>query len=142
MAVTFLTWLVGFVAVFAANALFHTFVAARFYDPHLGGVTLPMAQANPVLIALVDVVLVAAMAYFILRTGGQPTHWAEAAKTGAMIGLIGSWTYNLVNYALIPAWPVAGSMLDVFWHVILGAAGGVLMAAVYNRLSARLQARH
>ena len=142
MRVTILTWLAVFIAVFAANALFHTFVAAGFYDSHLGGVTLPMAQANPLLIALVDVVLVAAMAYFILRTYGQRTQRVEAAKTGATIGLIGSWTYNLVNYALIPAWPVAGSIIDVLWHVTLGAAGGVFMVAVYNGLSTRFQARH
>lgn len=100
-----------------------------------------MAQANPLLVALVDVVLVAAMAYFILGRGGQPTQRVEAAKTSAIVGLIGSWTYNFVNSALIPAWPVAGSIIDVLWHVILGAAGGVFMLTVYNRLSAKFQTR-
>ena len=38
--------------------------------------------------------------YFILRTRGQSVQRFEAAKAGALIGLVGAWTYNLVNSAL------------------------------------------
>ncbi|HEY7467071.1 MAG TPA: DUF2177 family protein, partial [Dehalococcoidia bacterium] len=129
--------LATFIALFGLNALFHTFVAAALYDPHLGGITLPMSQANPFLVALVDVVLVAVMAYFILRAGAPPVQRREAFKAGALVGLVGAWTYNTVNAALIPSWPVLGTIVDVLWHVALGGLCAVLMAWVYNALADR-----
>ena len=132
LRVTLASGLTAFIGVFSANALFHTFVAPRFYDAPLAGLTLPMAQASPILVALVDVVLVTTMAYFILRPVAKPIPRVEAAKAGALINLVAAWTYNLVNSALIPAWPLAGTIVDVFWHVMLGAASGVLMVDAFG----------
>jgi uncharacterized membrane protein len=138
MRVIVLSWLAAFVVLFGSNAIFHTFGAAGLYDPYLSGVTLPMAQANPVLVAMVDAVLAAAMAYFLFSDGrALPVRRLEAAKAGAVVGLVGAWTYNLVNSALIPSWPVVATIVDVAWHVMLGATAGTLMASVHGALVAR-----
>jgi uncharacterized membrane protein len=131
-------WLAAFVVIFASNGLFHTFVAAALYDPPLLGIMRPMARADPFRVALVDVVLAGAMAYFILRPAARPARPArprDAAAAGAVVGLVGAWTYNVVNSALIPRWPATAAIVDVLWHVALGAIGGVLLARVHRALA-------
>jgi uncharacterized membrane protein len=135
MRAILLSWLAAFIVVFGLNGLFHTFVAPGLFDLPLQGVMPSMASANPFLIALVDVLLVAVMARFILRA--QAARRSEAAATGALIGLVAAGTYHLVNGALIPAWPVAGAVVDVLWHVALGAGGGLLLALVHRTLAGR-----
>ena len=132
MRATILSWLAAFILIFGLNGLFHTFFAAGLYDPYLNGVMLPMAKANPFFVACVDAVLVAVMAYFILR---RPVQQLAGAKSGLAIGLVASWTYNFINRAMIPGWPMASAIVDILWHAMLGAAGGVLMAWVYNALA-------
>lgn len=135
MRATILSWPAAFILIFGLNGLFHTFVAAGLYDPYLHGLMLPMAQANPGFVAGVDAVLVAVMAYFILRTSTQPVQKLAGAKSGLAIGLVAAWTYNFINRAMIPGWPMASALVDILWHAMLGAAGGALMAWVYNALA-------
>ncbi len=138
MRATTSSWLASFVVLFGLNGVFHTFLAAPLYDAHLQGVMSPMAQANPVPIALTDGILVLVMAVLLFGGGREqrPTR-ADGARIGALTGLAASATYNLVNSAMVARWPMLATTIDIVWHVALGAMAGVVLTWIHGLVDRR-----
>jgi uncharacterized membrane protein len=125
--------LAAFVSLFPANGVFHTLVAARFFDRELGALApavLPMHDARPLAVAVLDLTLAALVVYVAGR--GAPTP-ARGALGGLVVNLASSAAWNLGNAASFRSWPIAVIFLDVFWHCALGAFAGFVAAAVLRK---------
>ena len=128
-------WAGTFLVVFAANGLFHAGPGARFFDAELAGISSArkLAGGSPLYPALIDMNLVLAMLIVTLR-GMRPERLVrDGAEVGALLGLVASATWNLANHAVIIGWPLMVTLVDVGWHIALGAAGGALMGRLLAR---------
>lgn len=138
----FLAWLGTFVVVFAANGLFHAGPGARFFDAELVSVTSArkLAGGSPLYPALIDANLVLAMLLCTLRGLRAGSLKRDAALIGALLGLVASATWNLANHAVIVGWPAIVSLVDVAWHLALGALGGTILGLLLARGARRAAA--
>ena len=131
-----LSWLPTFVVVFALNGIFHTKIAANFFDTNLNQLEPAihkMSETRPQWVAVLDLVLTFGMTYFITIRQTDKIKLSEAAFAGALLNLISSGAWNFANAAMFN-WPIIVTAGDVAWHVSLGAAGGVLIGSIYNRI--------
>lgn len=131
-------WLPSFIVVFGLNGLFHSVLAASYFDNQLSSFRPPlkmMSEANPLWVALLDLMLVFAMTYFIAFRQGLKTNYVRAAFAGGLISLISSGAWNFANAAMFQGWPVSLTMVDMVWHIALGAVGGALISWLYNRFN-------
>jgi uncharacterized membrane protein len=127
------TWILTFIVVFGLNGLFHSVLAASFFDNHLsmiGGVK-KMSASDPAPVALLDFILVFGMTFLIARTKDGRISLREGAWIGGLINLISSGAWNLANSSMFN-WPVIVTIGDIMWHVFLGSMGGTLVAALLN----------
>ena len=138
-----LCWIPTFVVIFGMNGIFHAKIAADFFDRNLSQLQPAihkMHDTNPLWVGLLDLMLTFGMTYFItLRQSGRIA-LGTAAFAGGLINLISSGAWNFANAAVF-AWPVTVILGDVLWHVTLGAAGGLMIASLYNYISKRSQSQ-
>lgn len=131
-------WLPTFIVVFGLNGLFHSLLAASYFDEQLSSFRPSiklMSEANPVWVGLLDVVLVFGMTYFIIYRQVLKIEYGRAVFAGALISLISSGAWNFANSALFQGWPVSLTVVDILWHVVLGAVGGAQITWIYNRFN-------
>lgn len=134
---TFLScWLPTFVVMFGLNGAFHGKLAAPFFDAQLSQLEPAihkMGDINPLWVTLLDFVLTFGMTYFVLVRQTGLIKASDAAFAGALVNLVAAGTWNFANAAMF-SWSNTVTIADIAWHVCLGAAGGSLIAAIYNRL--------
>lgn len=131
-------WLPSFIVFFGLNGIFHSLLAASYFDEQLSAFRPSiklMSDVNPVWVGLLDVLLVFGMTYFIVYRQGLKIEYGRAVLAGALINLISSGAWNFANTAMFEGWPFSLTMVDILWHVVLGAAGGALIAWLYNRFN-------
>ena len=129
-------WLPTFVVVFGLNGVFHGQIAANFFDTHLSQLAPAihkMSDSNPLWVALLDLILTFGMTYFITIRQAYKINVSEAAFAGGLVNLISSGAWNFANAAMF-SWSIAVTAGDIAWHMLLGAMGGILIGAIYNRL--------
>lgn len=117
--------------MFPLNGLFHSVLAAGFFDRELAALApaiRPMKEANPLFVLLLDATIAAAIVALLAR---QPSPTArQGASVGALANLLTSSAWNLANAASLVTWSATAAVADIAWHVALGAAAGALAATV------------
>ena len=102
-------------------------IARDFYDAALGPLKRP-AVLWPAA-ALFYVFYVAA----IVRLVVVPSRGSrEAAKRGAVLGLVCYGTYELTNWAVIAGWPALLVPVDLAWGVFLTSLSGAVGRALWR----------
>lgn len=129
-------WLPTFVVVFGLNGIFHGQLAANYFDTNLNQlkpVIHNMKDTNPLWVGLLDLVLTFGMTYFITIRQTEKINLSNAAFSGGLINLISSGAWNFANAAMF-SWSTTVTIVDIIWHISLGAVGGLLIGVIYNRL--------
>lgn len=123
----FLTWLVTFVLLTAANYLFHGVLAYSFFYGGLKDIIYHTTEeVHSRYVALDYALMVAANLYFTVNSANK-NYAIQGMISGGIVGLVAFGTWNLVNYAFIPHWPMSIVIVDIVWHVVVGIiSGGVL----------------
>ena len=132
-----LATLAAFVVLFPANGLFHTILAAGFFDGRLAALApalLPMHAAKPLAVAVLDFTLAALIVYVVGRD--QRPSARRGLLGGLAVNLASSAAWNLGNTASFAQWPLDVTLVDVAWHCALGSVVGVAVAAVLRRSDA------
>ena len=133
-----ITWVLTFVLVFGLNGVFHSGVAASFFDSNLQNIASvkKMKDSNPLPVALLDLIIVFTMTYLITNNKPSKIKIVEGAIAGGLINLATSGAWNLANTAMFD-WPLTVTIGDMAWHAALGCGGGALIAWMYNRAGIR-----
>jgi antitoxin PrlF len=115
------------VSLCVLNFLFHQVLAADFFDRELQGKVLPVRQLSPLWPAVIYAMSALAMVAFAARGPATARPWRAAVLGGGFVGLLTFGTWNLMNYAWLPGWPLSVVLVDTSWHVVCGLiSGGVL----------------
>lgn len=134
---TFLScWLPTFIVVFGLNGVFHGKLAANFFDTNLiqlEPAIHKMSDTNPLWVGLLDLILTFGMTYFITIRQTDKISLSSAAFAGGLVNFISSGAWNFANAAMF-SWSTTVTVGDIIWHISLGAVGGLLIGAIYNRL--------
>jgi uncharacterized membrane protein len=97
-------------------------VARKFYRRHLGGVM----AASPRWSAAILFYLLYAVGvwFFAVDPAVQNADPGEAARRGALLGLLAYGTYDLTNMATLKKWPLILTVVDMGWGAVMTAAVG------------------
>ncbi|MDQ1238128.1 MAG: hypothetical protein QG577_312 [Thermodesulfobacteriota bacterium] len=98
------------------DALWLGVVAPKFYKSQIGFIL----AKNPNWIAAVLFYLLYIAGMVVFVTGREGT-LLQAAMRGALFGLVCYATYDLTNLATLEGWPIAVTLVDLFWGTFLGA---------------------
>ena len=129
MKTPLIAYLAAGIAFLAVDAIWLTVMADALYRPLLGDRLEPQFHLAP------------AIAFYLIYVGGivflavLPALAAGKAATallnGAVLGLVAYATYDLTNQATLRDWPLAVTLADIAWGMVvtaLGASAGFLAA--------------
>jgi uncharacterized membrane protein len=119
-----LKYVAAFVAAVAAMMLLDFLwlgaIAGDLYKHGIGH--LLAERPNFVAAALFYLVFVAGVMYFAVLPHRIRGGWHDTLRSGALLGLLVYASYDLTNLALLAAWPVGLSMIDIIWGMLLTVA--------------------
>lgn len=107
---------VTFVVFLAIDALFIVFFAESLYREQLAELIVTQPLWGPGL--LFYVIYALALTVLVIEPAVSA---AQAARKGALLGLVAYGTYALTNLTLINGWPWVLSILDMLWGPLLSA---------------------
>jgi uncharacterized membrane protein len=130
-----LGWLAANVVLGGAAPLFHVQLAGDLMSRELSGIALPPSEvASRVEFAVIGYVLAAsATTWFVLLPPPAHRTLIRSGLAGAIVGLVGDGTWNLLNLMNLPRWSLAWSLADTGWHTAIGFVVGMLIFWIASR---------
>ncbi len=110
-------YLASFAAFFALDMLWLGLIAGNFYKQHLGFLMAPGVNWYAALIFYFLYIL--GVLVFVVVPGLTDNTFALMLVRAALFGLITYATYDLTNLATIRDWPLAVTMVDLLWGMVL-----------------------
>jgi len=132
-----LTSIPAIIIAMILNGVFHAVIAAPFFNKELAVISCaakPIEETNPALLLLVETIWVSVLTYFLIHQSPPQLAWREAAFAGALINLVAAGTWNFINAAMIP-WSFMLVLVDLPWHLLVGAVAGASISLIYNTLN-------
>ena len=130
----FFSWLTAFIVLTALNFLFHEIWAYSFFYGMLKNIIISNpGEVHSQYVALNYALMVAANLYIMVNSSNK-NHVVQGMVSGGIIGLVAFGTWNLVNYAFIPHWPMSIVAVDIPWHIVAGIIDGGVLGIVSSWL--------
>ena len=76
----------------------------------------------------------AGLVVFVIAPAVEKDSWVRALLFGALFGLITYATYDLTNLATLKDWPLALTVVDLIWGMVLAASVSVGTYLVANKI--------
>jgi hypothetical protein len=129
--------LITLVAAIVLNAVFHTVIAASFFDhafSSFGNNVRPIRETNPGLLSLVEFTWVCALFYLLSLNQKGRMSFPKAILGGMMINASVAGTWNFINASMFTVYPSSVILPDMAWHVlVIGPVAGAMIAGLYNK---------
>ena len=111
---------VSTVAFFAIDMFWLGVVARGFYRRQLSG--LLADQVNWAAAITFYLLYIAGIVFFVTLPAARAGSLTRALAAGAFFGLVAFATYDLTNIATLKGWPVAVTVADICWGMVLAAS--------------------
>lgn len=121
--------LAAWIVMFGLSGLWHTVIMADYYVSFLEAVTRPEPNFLMVGNGYLALAILMGWTYPLGYSGGSAL--AEGARFGAVIGLLWILPFSLVLSGILEV-SVAQVAVDSAWHILEGAAGGIILAHGYG----------
>jgi uncharacterized membrane protein len=108
---------------FALDMLWLGVAAKNFYTKQIG--FLMKTNVNWLAAISFYMLFVAGLVLFVVAPATEKSSWVRALVFGAVFGLITYSTYDLTNLATLKNWPLALTVVDLVWGMVLAAAVSV-----------------
>jgi uncharacterized membrane protein len=108
---------------FAADMIWLGVVAKNFYAKQIG--FLMKANVNWAAGILFYLLFLAGLVVFVIAPAVEKESWERALLLGALFGLITYATYDLTNLATLKDWPLALTVVDLIWGMVLAGSVSV-----------------
>ncbi|MCF3641866.1 DUF2177 family protein [Rhizobium sp. TRM95111] len=112
-----------------ADAIWLTTMAGTLYRPLLGDKLAPQVHVAPAIAFYL--IYSAGIVFFAVLPALAGGGLSKAALNGAVLGLVAYATYDLTNHATLRDWPLAVTLADMVWGMVVttaGASAGFLAA--------------
>ena len=113
--------------MFALSGLWHSVLMADLYASEM-----MRAEPSMMLIGVSYLVLALLMAYMYPKGIEGTNKIVNGIKFGVLIGLIWVLPHSLVIHAVTEGSPLNDILIDVAWHAVEQACGGVVIAMIYG----------
>jgi uncharacterized membrane protein len=103
--------------------------AKNFYTKQIGFLMTP--KVNWVAAILFYLLFLVGLVVFVIAPAVEKDSWVRGLLLGALFGLVTYATYDLTNLATLKDWPVALTIVDLIWGMVLAgcvSAGTCLIA--------------
>jgi len=97
--------------------------AKNFYTKQIGFLMTP--KVNWTSAILFYLLFLVGLVVFVIAPAVEKDSWARALVLGALFGLITYATYDLTNLATLKDWPLALTMVDLTWGMVLAGSVSV-----------------
>ena len=118
----------------AIDAVWLGVVARDFYMGQIGERLRP--EPDLFVAALFYLGYAGSIVFFAVVPAHTAGSWKVAARNGGLLGLTAYGAYELTNFATLPDWPAALTLVDMIWGGVLTglcAAGGYRFARPRRR---------
>ncbi len=109
---------------FIIDMIWLVLVAKNFYQRQIGFLMRPDFQWTAAIIFYL--LFIAGLVLFVISPSVERGSWVHAIVYGALFGLITYSTYDLTNLATLKNWPVAVTVVDLIWGMVLSATVSVV----------------
>lgn len=99
------------------DAIWLTTMVPVLYRPALGDMLAD--PPNLMVAAVFYLVYVIGVVVFAVNPAVEARSWTTAMGAGALLGLVAYGTYDFTNLSTLRNWPLALSLVDVTWGVVL-----------------------
>jgi uncharacterized membrane protein len=110
-------YLLTLVAFFAIDMLWLGLIAPAFYKKHLGYLMAPSVNWSAALIFYL--LFIIGVLVFVIIPGLKEQSLRTIIIRAMLFGLITYSTYDLTNLATIKDWPLAVTIVDLVWGMVL-----------------------
>jgi uncharacterized membrane protein len=117
---------------FAMDMLWLGVVAKKFYAQHIG--LLLKSNINWAAAILFYLLFLVGLVVFVIGPAVERGGWSRALLLGALFGLITYATYDLTNLATLKNWPLALTVVDMLWGMVLAANVSCLTCVIAAKL--------
>ncbi len=117
---------------FAMDMLWLGVVAKKFYAQHIG--LLLKSNINWAAAILFYLLFLVGLVVFVIGPAVERGGWSRALLFGALFGLITYATYDLTNLATLKNWPLALTVVDMLWGMVLAATVSSLTCVIAAKL--------
>lgn len=114
------------------DAIWLSVVANKFYKDKLGHLLADKASLLPAV--LFYAIFIVGLVFFVIKPGIEQGIGSTIVR-GALFGLITYATYDLTNQATLKNWPVAVTVVDLIWGMVLSATICTLTVLIYRQFS-------
>jgi uncharacterized membrane protein len=108
------------------------FVARKFYNEKLGFLMRP--DVNFIAAFIFYFIFIGGLIAFVIAPAIEKHSWTHALLYGIFFGLVTYATYDLTNLATLKNWPLAVTIVDLIWGMVLSASVSVLTYLIYNKI--------
>ena len=108
---------------FAADMVWLGVVARNFYAKQIG--FLMKTNVNWAAAILFYLLFLVGLVVFVIAPAVEKGTWVRALWLGALFGLITYATYDLTNLATLKDWPLALTLVDLTWGMVLAGCVSV-----------------
>jgi uncharacterized membrane protein len=106
--------------------------AKNFYKEQIGFLMTP--KVNWVAAILFYLLFLAGLVVFVIAPAVEKDSWVRALVLGALFGLITYATYDLTNLATLKDWPLALTVVDLTWGMVLASSVSVGTYFIANKI--------
>jgi uncharacterized membrane protein len=117
---------------FGIDMIWLGLVAKNFYSKHLGYIMTPTVNWAAAL--LFYLIFIGGLVVFVISPALAKNSWTQALILGAFFGLVSYATYDLTNLATVKSWPLAVTMVDLVWGMILSSSVSVISYLLAKKL--------
>ena len=115
---------IAFPVFIAFDMLWIGLVAMNFYQKQIGF----LMKSNISWLAAIAfyLIFIAGLVLFVIMPAVEKGSWVRALFFGAFFGFVAYATYDLTNLATLKNWPIAVTIADILWGMILSGSVSVL----------------
>jgi uncharacterized membrane protein len=125
-------FLIALPVFFVIDMVWLVLVAKKFYQGQIGFLMKP--DINWFAAIIFYLLFIAGLVIFVISPAVEKHSWVHAFLFGALFGLITYATYDLTNLAILKAWPLLVTVVDLIWGTALTSSSSLITYLIANRI--------
>ncbi len=126
-------FLIALPVFFLLDMLWLGLVAKKFYRDQIGFML--KDEVNWPAAVTFYLLFVAGLVHFVIHPALEKGQWSTALLNGAFFGLVTYAAYDLTNLALTKDWPLAVTLVDLLWGMVLAGSVSVVCFLIAQKVA-------